>query len=492
MKKGFILLLCVMLLLPMAASAKTFGYTIPELMQRQLQNGGASLRIKVSAEAQGDAMTGMDAQTWEMLKVVLPTLKLSGTYMQSKYGEAAGNQQLKSSLLKGEDTLATLVLTGQQAQWYLESDLLPGKTYSLTRDLEDAFMNFSAPAEGTWPNILRLFVAVSEEDEDFFAQLEAAMSEHMTALNRWLQGYTKVEITADQQLIQNISVPAADMKQQMKAFLKGVYADEALLVLLRQAVPTPDAHAYLESGMLPLFEQAIDVLQLEGEVAISRVYAADGQLQQEEITLPFGGGMPLRSVTIADGKKSALRLTLQDGSVYGMSVAGSLQTGTGMYEGAYEGEITVQSAGAETAFEALYTLHVQKGMEQYLEENKSHERDQLLEAELTLRPKDGESFAEQKITASMHLTAGASSTKAAYANTVLVWQDMKSGGQLTVHLDLNTNAGLHIDSVEAELSEPVDTLHAADREELLADFSALLHESLAALLAKILPQGSLN
>ena len=61
--------------------------------------------------------------------------------------QAAGSQQLKTTLLKGEDALATLVLTGQQAQWYLESDLLPGKTYSLTRDLKEAFMHLSAPQE---------------------------------------------------------------------------------------------------------------------------------------------------------------------------------------------------------------------------------------------------------------------------------------------------------------------------------------------------------
>ncbi|MBR6786786.1 MAG: hypothetical protein IKM26_02525 [Clostridia bacterium] len=488
MKKGLILLLCLMLMLPMAASAKTFGYTIPELMQRQLQNGGASLRVKVSAEATGEAIAGVDAQTWEVLKAVLPQLKLSGTYMQSKYGEAAGSQQLKTTLLKGEDALATLVLTGQQAQWYLESDLLPGKTYSLTRDLKEAFMHLSAPQEGAWPNILRLFTALSEGDEVFSVQLEAAMNVHMASLNRWLQGYTKVEITADQQLIQHISVPAADMKQQMKAFLKEVYADEALLALLRKIVPVPDAHAYLESGMLPLFEKAIDALQLEGEVEIDRAYAGDGQLQQEEITLPFGGGMPLRSLTIADGEKMALRVTLQDGSVYAVSLTGSTQAGVGVYEGEYAGEITVQSAAAEKAFEALYTLQVKKGMEQYLEENKSHERDQLLEAEMTLRSKDGESFAEQKLTASMHLTAGASSTKAAYANTVLVWQDMASGGQMTVHLDMNTNSGLRIDSVESELSVQTDTLNAAGREELLQDVSAQLSKTLQSLLAKIVPQ----
>ena len=63
MKKILILLLCLMLALPMGASAKTFGYTIGEMITRQLQTGAVSLRMKLSATAEGEAIAGVDAQT---------------------------------------------------------------------------------------------------------------------------------------------------------------------------------------------------------------------------------------------------------------------------------------------------------------------------------------------------------------------------------------------------------------------------------------------
>lgn len=486
MKRFLILLMCLLLALPVAGQAKTFDYTIQQLIVRQLQTGVVSMRVKFSAAAEGEAVAGIDAQTWEMMKGALPPLQLTCTYMQSKYGAAAGKQQIKGTLTQNEEALTSFSLTSQNEKWFLQSDLLPGKVYALSRNLKTAFMNMTAPEEDAWPNILRLFTAVSEADEEDSAQLEEAMSEHMASLNRWLQGYTKVDITADQQLIQEIRVPAADVKQQMKAFLKELYADEELLVLLRKVVPTPDAHAYLEGGMLPLFEKAIDGLQLEGEVAVSRSYDGSGQLKQEEITLPFAGGMPLRTLTIANGDQMAVKAALADGSVYAITLSGSLVSGNGMFEGMYKGEISLQPAAAEKAFEALYSLKLKKGMEQYIEENKSHERDQLIEAELTLLPKEEGAFAGQKISAAVHLTAGASSTKAAYADTELIWQDLETNGKLSLTVKLHTNTALRIDEVEEALSVQMDTESAASREELFSDAAALLQENLSVLIGKIL------
>lgn len=486
MKKMLILLMCLMLVLPMGAGAKTFDYTIEELIARQLQTGAVSLRVKLSAAAEGEAIAGVDAQTWETLKQALPPLQLVCTYMQSRRGATAGNCQVKGVLNQNDAALTSFALTGQGEQWFLQSELLPGKVYGLSRSLKTAFMNASAPEEGTWPNILRLFTAVNEADEEFAAQLERAMSDHMASLNRWLQSKTQVDISADQQLTQHISIPAAEMKQQIKAFLKELYQDEALLVLLRQIVPTPDAHAYLESGMLPLFEQVIDDLALEGDIVISRVYAGDGQLKTEEITLPFAGSQLLRSLKLIGGEKTAVEAVLADGSAYAFSIAGSGKAANGMYDGAYAGEISLKPAGAEKAFEALYDLEMTKGMEQYIEENASHERDQKIDVVLTLSPKDGESFAAQTITANVHLTAGASSTKAAYADTVLTWQDQKTGGKLTVNLNMHTNTALRMEEVDEALSVQMDTLNAAGREELISDIATQLNEQFAALLSRIL------
>lgn len=484
MKKILCMLLCVALLLPVAVQAKTFGYTITQLIGRQLTSGGTSLRVQLTAAADGQAVAGIDAQTWELLKALLPEMKITGSYFMSKSGDTKGDQQAKAGLLKGEESLGALTLTGRGANWYLESDLLPGKVYSITRDLSQAYMHMTTPEAGSWPDIMRLINAVEETDAQFKAQLDRAMNEHMASLNSWLQGYTQVEMTpgtAGVAMQQEIKVPAADMKQQMKDFLAEIYADKELLALLRTVVPDADAKAYLESGMLPLFREVIDGMELTGDVLITRAYDAAGVLTSEVITLPFGSGMPIKLLSVSRGGTLGLRVETVDGAVFAVSATGSMQAGSGVYNG----EVTIKQG--EKAFEAVYTLAISQGMEQYLEENTSRERDQKHEISLLLRPKDGKSFADQQLTLSVHLMAGASNTKPAYVDAQLLWCDLANGGTLTVNAKLNTNAGLRHSAVDEASSAQVDTADRATREELAADFAAQLKTVAETLLQKLMP-----
>lgn len=463
MKKAFILLLCLLLALPMLAQAKTFSYTIPQLIMRQL-DAQSSLRVQVTAQATGDAPAFIDAQTWELIKNLLTDAKLNATYFKSKSQATSGNEQVKAEWIRGEEALASLILTGKENLWLLESDLLPGKVYSLSRDMQTAYLNFSQPEEGEWPDILRMLVLIDGAGAEFSAQLDTALSAHISALNRWLQSYTKVEMSADAQgnvhMQQSISIPAADVKAQIKETLSGIYEDEELLALLRTILPAADAQAYLESGMLPLFSQAIDAAALTGEVVITRAYDGAGLLESESITLPFVGGTGLSEVVIRVGAESGISVTLSSGDSYALSVKEE--------NGVYSGKISITPAQGES-FAALYTLSLAVGDEQYIEENTSRERDQKIEAVLLLQPVEAGTFNAQSLTATVHLTAGASSTKPAYIEADLIWRDMVAGSALQVIAQANTSAGLRQSDVDAALSVQADTLPRADREELFAD-----------------------
>lgn len=481
MKKVLIVLLCLMLTLPMLAQAKTFSYTIPELIVRQL-DAQSSLRVQWTAAVSGDAPAFADAQTWELLKTMLADIKLNSTYFKSKSQATSGHEQVKAELLKGEETLSTLILTGKENLWLLESDLLPGKVYSLSRDMQTAYLNLSQPESGEWPSIWRTFMLVNEADDEASRQLDAALADHIAALNSWLQGYTKVEMSPDEQgnvqLRQVIRVPAEDVKVQIKKTLSGIYADDALLALLRTLLPTADAQAYLESGMLPLFNQAIDSAALEGEIIITRAYDGEGTLASEEITLPFVDGTGLREVVISQGAESGIGITLSNGNRYALTVSGE--------NGVYHGEISITPAEG-AGFAALYTLTLSLGVEQYIEENTSRERDQQLEAALLLSPKEEGLFNAQSLTASVHLMAGASSTKAAYVDAALTWRDLVLGSQISLHAAANTSAGLRQSDVDVALATQADTLPRADREELYADVMQQLQTALSGIVNRLLP-----
>lgn len=280
------------------------------------------------------------------------------------------------------------------------------------------------------------------------------------------------------QLSQEIRIPAAAVKSQIKETLKGIYADQELLALLRTILPAADAEAYLESGMLPLFNQVIDAAALEGEVVINRAYDGTGLCNSESITLPFVAGTGLKEVKIAQGMEGGISVTLSNGICYALTVNSENDT--------YSGEISITLAQGKS-FNALYTLSLSLGAEQYIEENTSRERDQKIEAALLLQPKEEGAFNAQTLTATVHLTAGASSTKPAYIDASLTVSDMVTGGSFTVNAAANTSAGLRQSEVDAALSTQADTLPRADREALLEDVMRQINTAISAIVNRLLP-----
>ncbi|MBR5231012.1 MAG: hypothetical protein IKW00_02045 [Clostridia bacterium] len=473
--------LCMMLVLPLAAQAKVFDYTISQLIARQL-DAQSSLKVTVTAGLEGDAPAFADAQVWTAVKEALSSLELKATYFKSKSRQTAGNQQITLTLNQSGEALSALTLTGKGAQWFLESDLIPEKTVALSRDMKTAYMNLTRPQEGTWPNILRTLVTVYSADEDFAAQLDDAIAPHMTSLNKWLQGYTEVKMTSAQ-MTQEITVSAAALRKQIKKTLNEIYEDEALLALLRKVVPAQDAAAYLEKGMLPVFMQSLDAMQLEESIHIVRTYGKDGALKKEEITFPFAKGMGIEKIilVLSDKEKTA-DVVFENGCRAKITANGAVKSGNGTVKG----EILMVTEPEGKAFEARYTLALTAGAEQYIEENKSRERDQKFGISLLLEPKEEGAFHAQKFTADLHLMAGASNTKPARIETDVVWEDTVSGGRINLHIKANTSSALHQSEADEANAAVLDTLSRADRETYLADVSAQLVQSLTALVGRIL------
>jgi len=487
MKKFLCLMLCLMLMLP-AAQAKTFDYTIAELIVHQIENK-SSLRVSVSAAAAGEAPGGMDAAAWQEICEKLPELQLNGTYFWNKSRTERGDEQAVLTLLAGEDVLSTLMATGKGGQWLLDSDLLPGKTLAFSRNLQDAYMTFTHPQENQWPDMLRMLLQLEDADDAVSQQLENALSPHMALLNEWLQRHTRVDIMPDAngvRMRQTIVIPAAQVKEQIKALLSSIYQDEALLALLRAHVSQPEAYAYLEPGMLPLFEMVIDQAALEGEMRIVRAYDAQGLLEGEEISMPFIAALGLRQADVSWQKKDgvndfSLRIVLPDGMQLGFASKGAVQTGSGEYQG----KISVMPAGSEKPFEALYTLSFALGMETYDEEKKPRERQQRLSAELKVEPGEGTQFNAQAMRLEALLQGSNDSTRPSYIDATLSCSDETAGTQVLLTINGKTSSPLRITETDSTEAIVLDKLGAAEIVPVLTDVFQQLSSSYEALIARI-------
>ena len=459
MKRALCIALSLMLLLGTACAEqlKVFSYSIPKLIGRQLQTN-TSLRVKISAENAGSAPEGVDAQLWESMKEALPQLLLSGTYMRRK---TSGDLQITAQLAQNGDMLTGLTLTGIEQDLLLETDLLPQIMLAMPREINSIFQLLTMPQEGEWPSLWRMVSAVESAGDEYAAALDELLKPHLNNLNDWLRDYTDMYM-ASAAPVQVVRVPVEAIKARIKVQLRALYADEALLTLLREVMLEEDEQVYLESGMLPLYETAIDNLSLAGEIVIERRYDTTGLLKEEKINLPFARGTGLKLISYEKSSENGLKVNFETESGLALYLTAAENAGS------WQGEATVAIAGA-TVFSAKYALSIQLGQETYDAEQKNKERRQSHQAVLTLEPANGMTFSKQQITVTVDLIAGASNTSAAYCNVTLAWQDLQSDSAFTVRVQNNTSAPLKISEKDAGNAVRLENLSVQDLREWLGD-----------------------
>ena len=484
MKKIFAVLLCMTLLVSCAAAEqlRVFSYSIPRLISRQLTSN-TSLKVRLTAEGEGSAPAGMDAQVWEKLLAALPALEVSGTYMLRKTN---GNMQVTAQLKKNGEAFSALSLTGQGNDYLLETDLLPGISLAVPRQFSGLVQVLTAPEEDEWPSLWRMVASIEEAGDEYAAALETALEPHLAEINNWLKQYTDMQMNTDAAgqpvPVQTVSIPAEDLKAYTKEALAQLYADENLLALLREVVSEKDANVYLMGGMLPLYEAAIDAAALEGDVLICRQYDAQGVLSSEEITLPFVAGTGLKklhltSVSAQTETTRGVEMVFAAGESVQLTVR---ETKTDDGHSVYAGEIRLTNAQNES-FAARYTLDVHMGEETYDASQKNKERRQTHEATLTLEPLVPGDFRKQQVQATVNLIAGASNTNAAHCNITLNWRDLESDTAFTLYAKSNTSTGLKVPEQDMGSAVRLENLSVQDLREWLADTAVYVQTQLAQL-----------
>ena len=471
MKRILSVVLCLMLLACTASAEqiKVFSYTIPQLIARQLISN-TSLRVKLTAENSGSAPEFVDAQLWESLKTALPGMAINGTYMLRKTN---GNMQVTAQLLKDGEALSGLALIGQGNDLLLETDLLPGIVLAAPRNTNGLLQLLTTPQEGEWPSLWRMVSAIENAGEEYAAQLEAALKSHMSDMNDWLRDYTDMQMEVGSNgvtPVQVVRVPADAMKARIKQQLRLLYADKELLELLRQVVMAEDAQVYLEDGMLPLYEAALDGAAFAGEMTVERRYDADGALASEKIVLPFAQGTGLSQAALArEYAGEGMQLSAQVDAAAGWSVSLTVAGGAmDEQNSAWKGEFAFKAANGET-FAARYDLQLAIGRETYDAAQKNKERRMAHRAVLTFEPLTEGAFHKQQLTADVELIGGASSTAPGYCNITLHWQDLMSDSTFTLYAKNNTSAALRITEKDAGSAVRLENLSVQDMREWLAD-----------------------
>lgn len=505
MKRTIALLLSALMLLGTAAAYASSTMTLDEKLALQLQNG-SGLTAEAEFAASDDLnLSILDEQANALLKALLPGSRLELKRVQGAGSGNRGKEDMTLTLKRGDTQLLEFKHTSDGVLESFASTLLGGKSYASARG-DGLLFDLLLDRDNAWPGIERVIFAVNNADLEWTNRAETQLKVFTDKLSLWLQGYTRVSTERDSQnqliTINEISIPMADLKAQIKAMLTDLYADRTVINLLREVMTSSETSAYLEPSMLEAFKSAIDSLPLSGSVSISRRYDAAGRMLLDDMSLPMGGARGIESIRsrlqAGEGTEDDVLLEVtmlpkleghEEGSFYSLSYTGGpdADAAEGEVE-IYKGRLlirrepeenedfTVQSTEADDETEYGFNLYLDRGIEKQDAQTRQYTREQ--EYSLVITPHSMEGAGEQSIILSLTMTSGADTRSATRFEGSLVWKDMTNETQIEAALSGGSAVPWVIPSVDASGSIRLDRMNqsqlAAQKAQMQADLLAAL------------------
>ena len=487
MKRIVSVLLCLLMLeLPACAEDVSIS-SIAAIMARQT-SANSTLRMQLTAELSEQPASFADELQWQTLAAILPGLSLESAYVLSRAGETLGNSQLSLYLKREKDKLSTMHVNGRGNQWQVWGDALDDMVLTAPRDTEillrNKYLTLSSWAgvllrdagligdllgDQTWPNPLRgALEGVS--DAEWQEKLTTMLRPHETALSAWLQAHTTLKLIrgtdGSMETVAETNASMSECAQEAAAMLRGVYADEALLDLLRERLTEEEA-LYLEPGMIRLFEPVLLSISGEEKLTVLRRYGSNGELRAMDLSLPLADGHALK-VSQADGK---LELS------YGKEEPEFHLTAEDSAESGWQGEFLI-TYGEKTRM-GSYQLFASLEPQTLDRSGETPIRRQNGTFTLLIEPAEGQSFMAQSLILTLTARAGEGTTQPARWYLEAVWQE-KGGAYVRTSLKLRTDS--LIAQTEAQgRSVSLAELSKQERE-------ALVQRMLAHLTGLILPR----
>ena len=439
MKKGIALWLAVCLLFSCTAAmaaAPITDYTLKEKWDLQMQ--GSGFKGQVAFTVEGDAAFGMDESLWQTLKMLLPKLE---TNVQSM--PRSGNRDTLVTFSLNGETAGTVKVLSDDAQTVIKSDILGEDEYYYQYSSQFDLVRLFSGDEDKWPDLKNTLVRILMADDAWKEQAEPFFSVYTSRLALWMQEYMQVtgENTENgYQTHMSCHIPAEDVKVQVKRMLSMLYQDEDMLQLLSQVLTAQERDTYLNRSNQDIFFIMLDLLPMDGDVVIERVYDEMGQALLDKITLPFASVSPWQQM--------GFTVTNQRGV--------KAQTFKGVYRDGREAEIMLREAeegtvtgtvrmdlkaeegekGGVRAFTFNYAWEA--GEETYdLDLDKC---EHLSDLTVLIKPmqEDTTGMKETTLSVRMSMTSKSSRRAATYITVDAALTDQETGSVLGMQLSCNT------------------------------------------------------
>lgn len=463
MRKMTALLLAALMLLGLTPVMAAEYDTLDQKLALQLQNGSGLTATAAFSATPNLKMSVLSEADNVMLAALLPGASLELRHIRGANVSGRGKEDLSLTLNRSGVKVADVKYTSDGILESVASSLLGPKPYAAARG-DGLLAALLLKQDTEWPGVERAIWAMSTADLEWRKQAEAQLKPITDRLSLWLQGFTRITTernTAGQTItINTITIPAAEVKKQLKLMMSELYGNQTLLALLREQLTAREARAYLEPTMLQGFYTAIDQLALDGSVTVQRKYNPAGQLILDDIRLPMGGARGMRLVRyryelLTDGEGTTLaEITMMpkstaanaQGSVYLLEMRGGrvADAPEGADATSYAGTLTIQpEPGTDQAFTVneadkpaqrvwQFNLSADHGAETVDAQTSRLKREHAIT--LLLKPQNMPGVGDQTVKLNLSIDSGRPTSSATRFNGQLVWQDLSTESAVTADI----------------------------------------------------------
>lgn len=279
MKKGLLMTLCLLLaLLPVASGLAATTFTLPEKMDKQLSIGsGLKGSFQLSAEGTDPLVLTLSP----MLDVPMQIRGMKAEEQWHYYIYQAGENESQIGLTEA-------FYDGQK--YYLRSDLLPEQVLSLP-GLPEMLDQVTGREDGNpafASMLLRYFTMSAQDREERWKPFLDRLTQRMEL---WLAPFavtgSKESRENQAEIEQTYTIPMAEMQKEIIALVKEIQNDADAAALFDTLLNAAQKKIYLNGNLDYFYREAMDALDEEFDVTLTRTFSTMGGEIASTIELPL-------------------------------------------------------------------------------------------------------------------------------------------------------------------------------------------------------------
>ena len=364
MKKSVCLILIILFMMVFVGTSFAASYTLPEKMSKQLQAGSG---LYGSFVIHGNADT-----------VLFP---LFAALQNAEY-EIVGiktENYLHYHIFQSEDPDTRNVIAEflhPDDRFYFKSDLLDSSPFLIpdADQIINGILDIKGDNQPVFYKLLKMILSDPESQDSSNAESLEKL------IDLWISGFQPVTtVTKDDnavpQLTEEFVIPMESMYNMVTEIVQYIYRNDSIMNVLRSSLDEEDIFLYFNPDLSYYYLEAMNQLNLNGDIVFKRTVSTMGEMLESSLTLPLDEARTgYSSLQVKnDAQRKSICVSGEKGIVFL-----ELPLDVSFSETEYQASVRFVRVNSDTAEKNLALLiHIVRSREAYQDdvETKSFEND---------------------------------------------------------------------------------------------------------------------